>query len=105
MSAVSTPTPSKAPSQPPPAPGPEVAAAATARGKERSEKALKNFHEEGTIGKAYDARLLRRLWPFVKPHAKFIVVSLTTLVVITLVNLVRPLLIGDVVHQAGARDP
>jgi ATP-binding cassette subfamily B multidrug efflux pump len=110
VSAVSTPTPSKAPSHPSQAPqssqapGPDAAATAAGRGKERSEKALKKFHEEGTIGKAYDARLLRRLWPFVQPHAKFIVLSLGTLVVITLVNLIRPLLIGDVVRQAGERN-
>jgi ATP-binding cassette subfamily B protein len=70
----------------------------------RTERALKTFHEEGVIGKAYDARLLRRLWPYVRPHSRFIVASLVTLVVITLVNLVRPLLMGDVVHQAEARD-
>ena len=34
------------------------------------EKALEKFHEEGAIGKAYDARLLRRLWPFVRPHSR-----------------------------------
>jgi len=28
----------------------------------RAEQALRTFHEEGAIGKAYDARLLRRLW-------------------------------------------
>jgi ATP-binding cassette subfamily B multidrug efflux pump len=83
---------------------PSEGVAAAKRGQERTEKALKTFHEEGTIGKAYDGRLLRRLWPFVRPHARFIVVSLATLVVITLVNLIRPLLIGDVVRQAGARD-
>ena len=32
--------------------------------------ALRSFHEEGAIGKAYDTRLLRRLWPFVRPHAR-----------------------------------
>ncbi|HEY5148098.1 MAG TPA: ABC transporter ATP-binding protein [Polyangiaceae bacterium] len=83
---------------------PSDGVAAAKRGHERTEKALKTFHEEGTIGKAYDGRLLRRLWPFVRPHARFIVVSLVTLVVITLVNLIRPLLIGDVVRQAGARN-
>jgi ATP-binding cassette subfamily B protein len=91
---------SKSPSTQPPRDG----VAAAKRGQERTEKALKNFHEEGAIGKAYDARLLGRLWPFVRPHAKFIVVSLATLVVITLVNLIRPLLIGDVVNQAGHHD-
>ena len=38
----------------------------------RAQKALDKFHEEGAIGKAYDARLLRRLWPFVRPHARFL---------------------------------
>ena len=31
-------------------------------------EALKAFHEEGALGKAYDGRLLRRLWPFVRPY-------------------------------------
>ncbi len=80
--------------------------AQTARtAQERAEKALKLFHEEGTIGKAYDARLIGRLWPFVKPHSRFIAASLTTLVVVTLLNLVRPLLMGDVVRRAAQRDP
>ena len=70
----------------------------------RSEKALRTFHEEAAIGKAYDARHLRRLWPFVRPHARFVVVSLATLVVISAINLVRPLILGDVVRQAGVRD-
>ncbi len=71
----------------------------------RAQKALDKFHEEGAIGKAYDARLMRRLWPFVKPHARFLVASLVTLVVIAGINLVRPIIMGDVVHQADARDP
>ncbi len=70
----------------------------------RAQRALEKFHEEGTIGKAYDTRLLRRLWPFVRPHAVFLWLSLGTLVVIAAVNLVRPLVMGDVVHQADARD-
>ncbi len=78
--------------------------AATKRSQERTEKVLKSFHEEGSIGKAYDARLLRRLWPFVRPHARYLVASLGTLIVITLINLVRPLLMGDVVHQGSVRN-
>jgi ATP-binding cassette subfamily B protein len=57
------------------------------------------------MGKAYDARLLRRLWPYVRPHSPYLIVSLLTLAVIAAINLVRPLLMGDVVHQADARDP
>jgi ATP-binding cassette subfamily B multidrug efflux pump len=71
----------------------------------RAQQALKQFHEEGAIGKAYDVRLMRRLWPFVRPHAGFLVLSLGTLVVIAGVNLTRPLLMGDVVRQADAKDP
>jgi ATP-binding cassette, subfamily B, multidrug efflux pump len=70
----------------------------------RSEQALRTFHEEGVIGKAYDARLLRRVWVYVRPHARFVVLSLATLVVIASINLVRPLLLGDVVRQAGLRN-
>ncbi len=82
-----------------PAPAPTPAAPS------RAQKALDRFHEEGSIGKAYDARLMRRLWPFVRPHARYLWASLATLVVIALINLVRPLIMGDVVHQADARDP
>ncbi len=71
----------------------------------RAEQALRTFHEEGAIGKAYDGRLLRKLWPYVKPHARLIVWSLATLMVIALVGLVRPLLLGDVVRKAAAGDP
>jgi len=80
-------------------------AAGPAAASTRAQQALKTFHEENAIGKAYDARLLRRLWPFVRPHASYIVVSLATLVVISSIGLVRPLLMGDVVRQADARDP
>lgn len=59
------------------------------------------FHEEERLGKAYDTTLLRRLWPFVRPHAKYIGISLATLAVLTSLNLVRPILMGDVVKQAS----
>jgi ATP-binding cassette subfamily B protein len=78
--------------------------AAPKAGTSRAEQALKVFHEEGSIGKAYDTRLLRRLWPFVRPHSVYLVISLATLVVIAAINLVRPLLMGDVVRQADAGD-
>ncbi len=70
----------------------------------RAEQALRTFHEEGAIGKAYDARLLRQLWPFVRPHARFIALSLATLAVIAVIGLVRPLILGDVVRKAAAGD-
>jgi ATP-binding cassette subfamily B multidrug efflux pump len=68
----------------------------------RAEEKLRAFHEEGAIGKAYDGRLARRLFVYVKPHSKFVLVSLTTLILMASVNLVRPLVMGDVVKQAAA---
>ncbi len=65
----------------------------------------KAFHDESALGKVYDTRLMRRLWPYLLPHAKFVVLSLSTLVVITAIGLVRPLLMGQVVSAADARDP
>jgi ATP-binding cassette subfamily B multidrug efflux pump len=71
----------------------------------RAEEKLRAFHEESAIGKAYDARLLKRLWPYVKPHRRFVVGSLTTLALIAGVNLARPLVMGDIVRQASAARP
>ena len=33
----------------------------------RANEKLRAFHEEDALGKAYDTRLMSRLWPFVKP--------------------------------------
>ncbi len=74
--------------------------AKTSKGETRAEEKLRAFHEESAIGKAYDARLLRRLWPFTRPHVKFIALSLSTLFVVTGIGLARPLIMGDVVRQA-----
>jgi ATP-binding cassette, subfamily B, multidrug efflux pump len=62
------------------------------------------FHEESTLGKAYDTRLVRRLWPFLKPHAIYIWISLALLVLVSGVNLVRPRLMGSVVARAESGD-
>ncbi len=69
-----------------------------------TEARLRAFHEESSFGKAYDAKLLRRLWPFVKPHARHLVVSLVVLLVVGGLNLVRPLVMGDIVHHAADHD-
>jgi ATP-binding cassette subfamily B protein len=69
-----------------------------------TEARLRAFHEEGSLGKAYDAKLLRRLWPFVKPHARHLVLSLGVLFVVGGLNLVRPLVMGAVVRHAADHD-
>jgi ATP-binding cassette subfamily B protein len=70
----------------------------------RAEQRLRAYHEEDTLGRAYDATLLRRLWPFVRPHARYVVYSLGILVLLTAIALTRPLVMGDVVRQATGRD-
>jgi ATP-binding cassette subfamily B multidrug efflux pump len=70
----------------------------------RAREKLKAFHEEDALGKAYDTRLLKRLWPFVKPHAKFIYWALGLQLVLTGALLCRPLLMGALVERASAKD-
>jgi len=70
----------------------------------RSEERLRAFHEEGSLGKAYDANLLRRLWPFVKPHSNHLVISLCVLFVVAGLNLARPLFMGAIVRHAANHD-
>ncbi len=79
-------------------------ATATGARKSRSEERLRAFHEEGVLGKAYDARLLRRLWPFVKPHARYLAGSIGVLLFVSCLNLMRPLLMGAVVRHAAEHD-
>jgi len=70
----------------------------------RATEKLRAFHEEGAMGKAYDGRLLRRLWPFVRPHRLVLGVSLVALLAQTGLQLLQPLLMGDVVARATAKD-
>ncbi|HRG97203.1 MAG TPA: ABC transporter ATP-binding protein [Polyangiaceae bacterium] len=78
---------------------PKRAASKAGEGAKRTEAA---FHEEQDLGRAYDVALLRRLWPFVRPHVRYLIASLALLVVLAATQLVRPLLMGRVVAHAGA---
>ncbi|MEI7894673.1 MAG: hypothetical protein WCI05_16370, partial [Myxococcales bacterium] len=49
----------------------------------RAAEKLREFHEEGAVGKTYDAHLALRLWPFVRPHRVYVAASLGTLLVLT----------------------
>ncbi len=77
---------------------------AAASKSKKSEERLRAFHEESSFGKAYDANLLRRLWPFVKPHAKRLALSIGVLFVVAGLNLARPLLMGAIVRHAAGHD-
>lgn len=61
---------------------------------------LRDFHEEERLGRAYDAQLLGRLWPFMRPHAKFLVASLSMILAAAALGLVRPVVMGRLVANA-----
>ncbi|MFO0678675.1 MAG: ABC transporter ATP-binding protein [Polyangiaceae bacterium] len=72
--------------------------------KSRGAEKVAAFHEEAAMGKAYDTRLLARLWPYVKPHSKFVVISIAMLFVLIATSLVRPLVMGEIAKDANARN-
>jgi ATP-binding cassette subfamily B protein len=63
-------------------------------------KTLRDFHEEERLGKAYDSQLLRRLWPYLRPHSRYMVASLVMILGVAALNLVRPLVMGRVIGNA-----
>lgn len=69
-----------------------------------SKATVRDYHDESALGKAYDTRLVKRLWPFVAPHKSFIILSLTVLFALSGLNLVRPLVMGNVAARAAAKD-
>jgi ATP-binding cassette subfamily B multidrug efflux pump len=79
--------------------------AASAKKPTRGAGALKDFHEEERLGRAYDAALLRRLWPFMRPHARYLVISVVMVVSVATLSLVRPLVMGNIVASAQAAKP
>ncbi|MBN9162893.1 MAG: ABC transporter ATP-binding protein [Myxococcales bacterium] len=68
-------------------------------------KTLRDFHEEERLGRAYDSHLLKRLWPFMRPHARFLYASMVMILLAAGLNLIRPLVMGRVVEGAQAEEP
>ncbi len=62
------------------------------RPKTRAQEALDRFHEETKLEQTYDLRNLVQLWPFVKPHARYLVGSLALLLCSTGFAMTRPLI-------------
>lgn len=54
---------------------------------------MQYFHEEEQLGKAYDARLMKRLLAYAKPYWALVLFSIFLLLLITGTELARPLLI------------
>jgi ATP-binding cassette subfamily B protein len=48
------------------------------------------YSEENHLGKPYDLRLLKRLWPFIRPYRKLLAGSLLLVVAITFLDLAIP---------------
>jgi ATP-binding cassette subfamily B protein len=68
-------------------------------------RTLRDFHEEERLGQAYDAQLLRRLWPFLRPHQRFLWASLLMILLVAALNLLRPLAMGRLVLSAQNEQP
>lgn len=69
----------------------------------RAEQKLRAFHEEDSLKKSYDFQLLQRLWPFIRPHMRHVVISLLTLFLLAGLNLLRPRVMGMAITHAGAK--
>ncbi len=63
-------------------------------------RTLRDFHEEERLGRAYDSQLLGRLWPFMKPHSRYLFASITMILASAALGLLRPLVMGQVVASA-----
>jgi ABC-type multidrug transport system fused ATPase/permease subunit len=62
-----------------------------------------DVHEEEAIGKVYDARLIRRLWPYLSPHRFLISLSLLLIPIRAVLEAVPAPLIGTGLdHLVGA---
>jgi ATP-binding cassette subfamily B protein len=65
--------------------GPTTGPGSSARPAALDRAALDAMHEEEALGKAYDARLIQRLWPYVRPY--WLQVVLTVLMVVPIFSL------------------
>jgi ATP-binding cassette subfamily B protein len=69
-------------------------------------KAVVGSHraEEEIFGKAYDPRIVRRIWSFVKPYQARVLVSVAAVLVFTLTQLAIPLIIRYAIDHGMAPD-
>jgi ATP-binding cassette subfamily B protein len=84
------------------------AAGAASRGRggaegTRTEAILRAFHEESSLGKAYDTRLMLRLWPFVRPYRGLLLLSLGLGVVIAGLSLLGPLIMRSAIDDGAMK--
>jgi len=58
------------------------------------------YHEEETLGKAYDARLMRRLLRYLQPYRWRVVLAVSTLLASAALELIGPLLLAYALDNA-----
>ena len=58
-----------------------------------------SFHEEEVLGKAYDARLMRRLLAYLRPHTWYVVSAVAALIGDAVVQLVPPYLVKMAIDE------
>ncbi len=71
----------------------------------RAEAALSRFHEESKLEQSYDIKNLGRIWPFVKPHARHLALSIGLLLLSSGLAMVRPLLMRAAFEGFDGADP
>jgi ATP-binding cassette subfamily B protein len=79
------------------------ATATNAEARRRTEKILAAFHDEERFTKTYDLRLARRLWLFLAPHRRLMLLSVGLLLITSAFALVRPLLMKYGIDEAVPR--
>ncbi|MFI5301862.1 MAG: hypothetical protein ACHREM_27550, partial [Polyangiales bacterium] len=62
----------------------------------------RSFHDEEQLGKAVDLELMRRLWPFVKPHSHVLILSMLMLPLGAWIVTLRPTVMKNALDQAVA---
>jgi ATP-binding cassette subfamily B protein len=73
--------------------------AANAPPQRRTDRILREFHEESALGKAYDSRLIARLWPFVRPYRGLLMLCVAVILITAVLTLVRPLVMRSTIDD------
>jgi ATP-binding cassette subfamily B protein len=68
---------------------------------DQSEIALRGFHEEGVLGKAFDGRLLRRIFEYLSSEQFWLWVAFGSVLATAVLALTRPLIAGSALDEAA----
>ncbi len=77
--------------------------AAPAKKAKTGAEAERAFHEEEALGKAYDARLLRKLWPYLRPYAWAVVVAILLMPAASTLQVWQPRVMKRIVDDGIGR--